>query len=92
MVGPVSTGPFFGLSKLFFAHTTILAVPPADMRVQLSSFKIDAKLAATHVKTSLAGLPDKPHHQAFHIPKAILTMLLALTAQSHTLSSSASID
>jgi len=53
-----------------FLHTLLLAAPPADLHVQLSSFKIDAKMAATHVKTSLPGLPDKPHHpKHFAFPK-----------------------
>jgi len=56
-VGPVSTGSFFEAPKLFLAHST-----PTDwqLRVQLSSFKINAKMIATHVKASLPGPSDRP--------------------------------
>jgi len=56
-VGLVSTGPLFEAPKLFLAHST-----PTDwqLRVQLSSFKINAKMIATHVKASLPGPSDRP--------------------------------
>ena len=33
-----------------------------QLRVQLSSFKVDVKMAVNGVKVSPPGLPDKPHH------------------------------
>jgi len=64
------TTSFLGHQNCFL-HTLILAAPPADLRVQLSSFKVNAKMA--HVKTSLPGLPNKPHHpKHFAFPNELL--------------------
>ena len=51
-----------GAPKLF--HQLLL------LHVQLSSFMIDAKMTANHVKASLHGLPYKPYHpKHFAFPK-----------------------
>jgi len=40
--------------------------------VQLSNFKVGAKMPATCMKASLPGLPDKPHPKHFAFPKGTL--------------------
>ena len=50
----------FWVHQNCFLHTLLWAAPPADLHVRLSSFKIDAKMARTRVKTSFPGLSDKP--------------------------------
>ena len=69
----LQTDHFLGVPKLFLA--ALYRQTSWQLRVQLSSFKIDAKMALTCVKASLPGLPDQPQHpQAFQANFPILTM------------------
>ena len=81
-VGLVSTGPLFGAPKLFLTHSMWHHWQTGwQLRVQLSSFKIDVKMAANWVKASLPVLPGKPHHpNHFAFPKRILGKPSPLTA------------